>query len=126
MEAQWGWDGFVCLLSVVSDRGRRLTRGQLLCPEILRDVIPQGCGKQKNRRVAGSREDGVERRPCFISITQREQSLVNVRERDGGETLLTGIISTQLHGSGRTPKTSHKMPNQERHLKAAKVDPKLA
>lgn len=50
MEAQWGWDGFVCLLSVVSDGGRRLTTGQLLCPEILRDVIPQGGGKQKTQK----------------------------------------------------------------------------
>ena len=40
------------------------------------------------------------------------------------EAMLTGVMPTKLRGSGGTPKTSHKMPNQEGNLEAAKVDPK--
>lgn len=44
--------GRICVLSahVVSDRGRHLERGQLLCLEILRDAIPQGGGNQETQK----------------------------------------------------------------------------
>ena len=41
------------------------------------------------------------------------------------EAMLTGVMSTQLRGSGSTLKTSHKMQNQKGNLGAAKVDPKV-
>lgn len=116
--------GRICVLSarVVSDRGRHLERGQLLCLEILRDAIPQGGGNQETQKSHREAERTDLRGGPLLSASYKKTAF---GKRQGEETLPTDGISSRPHSPGKTPETFPKIPNQERHLEAAKVDQKV-
>lgn len=87
--------------------------------------FPRVVETRKHRRVTERQRGQTWEEALFYQRRIRKQPLVNVRGKRREKTLPTDGISSRPHSPGKTPETFPKIPNQERHLEAAKVDQKV-